>query len=235
MIPSLLPSGAVGVEAAEPEWGDDLFPAEAQLVADAVERRRREFAAGRHCARQALARLDGREPGAILVGPQREPLWPAGIVGSITHTVGYCAAAVAPATAEVRSFGIDAEPNARLADDLRDLICTPAEQAAHQRLRSIGGVDPGMLTFSAKESVYKAWFPLVRTWLDFLDVAVELAPSGRFAVELQRSAPAGALPADLSLEGRWAATDNLVFTVVVARPLVRTTRSAPAGRQPFGP
>jgi 4'-phosphopantetheinyl transferase EntD len=60
-----------------------LYPEEAVHVERAVEKRRRDFALGRACARRALAVLDDRPPTAILVGEERAPVWPEGIVGSI--------------------------------------------------------------------------------------------------------------------------------------------------------
>src|SRR3954466_8638481 len=82
------------------EWGDPkepsspLFPEELPLIASAVEKRRLEFGRGRQCARAALRRL-GVPDGPLPSGSQREPLWPAAAIGSITHTEGLCVAAVA--------------------------------------------------------------------------------------------------------------------------------------------
>ena len=89
-----------------------LRPDEARFVADAVDARRREFALGRSLAHEAL-RAIGAPAGPIEVGAHREPLWPAGTVGSITHCDGYVGAAVA-ARGDVRSVGVDAEPAAPL-------------------------------------------------------------------------------------------------------------------------
>lgn len=96
-ILSLLPHGAAGAEAFADGWVADMLPSEEALVARAVDKRRREFATGRDCARRALSQL-GWDEVPILAGPKREPLWPAGIVGSITHCPGYCAAIVARST-----------------------------------------------------------------------------------------------------------------------------------------
>ena len=97
MISEILPAG---VECAE-AFGDPpeaaLFPAEEALLARAVQKRRREFATGRHCARSALGAL-GVGPAPILPGQAGAPQWPSGIVGSITHCAGYRAAAVARAS-----------------------------------------------------------------------------------------------------------------------------------------
>src|SRR5690349_17676802 len=70
------------------EW---LDAGEAALVARGADKRRREFAGGRACARRALAALDAPSA-ALLVAAERAPAWPAGWVGSITHAAGYCGA-----------------------------------------------------------------------------------------------------------------------------------------------
>src|SRR5438132_715206 len=118
----LVPVRVVVVEATQAEWDSQLLPEEARLVATAVGRRRREFAAGRACARLALGRL-GFPEAPLLSGPDRAPVWPEAAVGSITHCPGYCAAAVARRGA-VRSLGIDAE----LHQPLRD-----ADARSHRR------------------------------------------------------------------------------------------------------
>src|SRR5690242_4153856 len=95
VIEQLLPAGVAAAEEFQDRLDAALFPAEAAQIQGAVEARRREFATGRHCARQALAAL-GVPATPLLSGGHREPLWPAGVVGSITHCTGYRAAAVAP-------------------------------------------------------------------------------------------------------------------------------------------
>ena len=89
-------------------------------VANAVEVRRREFVTARRCAREALAKL-GHAPVPIRSGPMREPQWPAGMVGSITHTIGFRAAAIAP-RGVLASVGIDTEHNARLPVGIEESI-----------------------------------------------------------------------------------------------------------------
>lgn len=95
MIETLLPASAVAVEAFADVPGEAPYPGEEDLVAKAVEGRRREFITARRCARSALATLGSPASGPIRPGPRREPLWPTGVVGSITHCAGYRAAAVA--------------------------------------------------------------------------------------------------------------------------------------------
>ena len=105
----LLPPAAVVVEAFSDDPGDLPFAGEEHLITDAVNGRRREFVTARRCARQALTAL-GLPATAIPAGPDRQPQWPSGVAGSITHCPGYRAAAVAMGT-EVASLGIDAEPH----------------------------------------------------------------------------------------------------------------------------
>jgi 4'-phosphopantetheinyl transferase EntD len=124
--------------------------------------RRREFRIGRALAREALARL-GVTDHALLPAATREPRWPAGIVGSMTHGDGICAVAIA----ESRLFsglGIDIERIGRIDDSIAETVCTPDER---NEARDAGQLS---LSFSAKESVFKAIFPTTRHFLDFQDV-----------------------------------------------------------------
>ncbi len=106
MIEAILPPAVRAAESLGDEEPPPPLGAEAELVARAVEKRRREFAGGRDCARRALAAL-GIAPLAILSGERGEPLWPEGVVGAITHCAGYRGSAVARA-GEVAALGIDA-------------------------------------------------------------------------------------------------------------------------------
>lgn len=203
LIGPLLPRGVVTVEASASVSTDVLFPEELALVRRAVPKRRVEFATTRWCARQALAEL-GVTPAAILSGPDREPVWPEGIVGSMTHCRGYHAAAVAHAAA-ARSIGIDAEPDEPLPKGTLELISLPAERA---QLEALWGPHLDRLLFSAKESVYKTWFPLARRWLAFGDAHITLRSDGSFDVELTASGPLNAL------SGRWRASSGFIVTAI---------------------
>jgi 4'-phosphopantetheinyl transferase EntD len=173
LLADLVPARAVAAETRVDEAEADLFPAEEALLARAVPKRRREFTAGRVCARRAMARL-GVAPAPLLAGPNREPLWPAGLVGSITHCEGYRAAVVAR-TGDLLSIGIDAEPNGPTPDGVLERIALPAEISW---VRAAARVEPEVhwdrLLFCAKESVYKTWFPLAGSWLGFEDALITL-------------------------------------------------------------
>lgn len=154
-----------------------LFPQEAEVVAGAVAAKRRESATVRHCARTALARI-GVAPGPILPtgeGPRwahRAPRWPDGVAGSMTHCDGYRAAAVARRAA-VAAVGVDAEPNVPVPGGVLELIALPEERETLARLTAAdSSVAWDRLLFSAKESVFKAWFPLTGRWLDFRECVI---------------------------------------------------------------
>ncbi|MEV5486432.1 4'-phosphopantetheinyl transferase superfamily protein [Streptomyces bobili] len=184
MIEELLPETVIAVEAhgedGVREFGDGpLYPQEEALVARAVAKRRREFTLVRSCARRAMEKL-GVPPQAVLPGERGAPTWPAGLAGSMTHCDGYAAAALVRA-GDLASLGIDAEPHQPLPDGVLSAIALPAER---ERLRRLAADRPDVhwdrLLFSAKESVYKAWFPLTRKWLDFseADIEIEAGPAG---------------------------------------------------------
>jgi 4'-phosphopantetheinyl transferase EntD len=87
VIEEIVPKSAACAEAFGGSPGTGLFPEEITLVARATEKRRREFTAGRECARAALAGL-GLAAVPILRGYRGAPQWPDGVVGSITHCPG---------------------------------------------------------------------------------------------------------------------------------------------------
>ena len=157
----------------EPEAG--LFPEEAAQIVNAVLSRRQQFTAGRVLARRAWQRL-GQAPTPLPSDEQRVPRWPSGIVGTITHTHAWCAAAVARAS-DVRGLGADVEAATPLDVGLWSRVCRPEE-------RSFLGAHPGeaggllaKAIFSAKESIYKALYPEVRVFLDFQAMHIELEPA----------------------------------------------------------
>lgn len=173
MLAHLLPRDVAVVEAIGHPADAALLPAEAAALGPVARRRLHEFTVARSCGRRALARL-GLPITPILRGPHREPVWPPGVVGSITHRAGYHAAAVAR-RARIATIGIDAEVHERLPAGVLDLVTLPQER---ERLEALPRMDVhwDRVLFSAKESVYKAWFPITGRWLGFEDTLVVLEP-----------------------------------------------------------
>ena len=170
-----------------------LHPDEAACVARAAPQRIAEFAAGRACARAALAQLEIRDF-ALRMGPDREPLWPQGIAGSITHTAQFCGAVVARG-APARLLGVDAEHRTALRPELWRHITTAEERSWLETLEPDCGRQMAALLFSAKESFFKCQYPRTRQWLGFNDVSVRVEGQSfqvlpRAAVKLQELAAA---------------------------------------------
>jgi 4'-phosphopantetheinyl transferase EntD len=188
---------------------DPLFPEEETLVRRAVSKRRNEFALSRTCARRALTNL-GVAPCSILSTSDRAPIWPPGIVGSITHCHSYTAAAVC-SDLQFRSVGIDAEINQPLPAGVLTLIALPSEQLAISQLPD-QVICWDRLLFSAKECIFKAWFPIARRWLDFRDAAVTIDPvRGTFVAELLIADP----PTGKWLNGRFGLSGSHLLSAIL--------------------
>ena len=224
MIADLLPETVVSVEAFGDEGAREfadapLYPEEEALVARAVDKRRREFTVVRACARRAMDKL-GVPPQPVLPGERGAPRWPDGLTGSMTHCADYCAAALVRA-ADLASLGIDAEPHEPLPRGVLGAVALPAES---ERLRGLAADRPEVhwdrLLFSAKESVYKAWFPLTRTWLDFSEADIDVSggpagpADGTFRARLLVPGPVVGGRRLGHFEGTWTVRHGLVATAV---------------------
>jgi 4'-phosphopantetheinyl transferase EntD len=165
----------------------DLLSGELKLVARAGESRQSEFSTGRVLARQLLQNLNVTDF-ELLRDDDRVPRWPAGIVGSISHTKDLCVVAVAYER-DFRRLGVDVEPDAPVSAGIERRVCTPSE---------ISWLDEGPLAdrrhrcrmiFSVKEAVYKAFYPELREFWGFQDVGVILdLTEQRFVATLPASA-----------------------------------------------
>jgi enterobactin synthetase component D len=141
----------------------------------AVPKRQREFIAGRLCAREAMRTLalDGSDA-PLGTGANREPLWPDGVVGALTHFDGFAAAAVAR-RADYRGIGIDGERLIKPAT-ADNVAATIAPRGELDRLVAATGLPRLLvltLAFSAKESLFKCLFPTVQRYFDFADAELE--------------------------------------------------------------
>ncbi len=200
----------IGVGVSDPKAPDGtLWPAEEAAIARAVPKRVLEFTAGRTAARAAMADI-GHDPCPIPMAPDRAPIWPDTLIGSIAHCDSACIAAVAPAD-QFRALGIDIEAATPLADDLWDTICAPSERSW---LNSQPSDQRGLLAkviFSAKESVYKAQYPLTGTLIGFEAVEILISgPQAVFSASFPR--PVGLTPRGLELSGRFAQVQDVLIT-----------------------
>jgi 4'-phosphopantetheinyl transferase EntD len=215
MLKMILPADVESEECFGEASGGLLFPEEEKIIAHAVEARRREYAAVRSCARACLERLS-YAPVPIMPGIEGAPMWPAGVQGSMTHCAGYAAAAVG-LLPRISAIGIDAEPDAPLPDGVLDLVATPAERDRHAGTQlEPTGLNWDRLLFSAKEAVYKAWFPLVGEWLDHQEAEIVIDPQdGTFAAFLARDGLIVDGRQVRRLHGRWVRKRGILVTAVV--------------------
>lgn len=197
---------------------EEILTEERACVKTMAGKRRREFAAGRVGARKALAQAGVRH-WPLLKGAQGEPLWPPGIVGSISHCDVYCAVAVA-STASVQGLGLDLERTDELQEELWPWFCTRSELERIRRLPSGQRQEHAALIFSAKECMYKYQYPLTRHWLDFPDVVIHLDERcQRFEACLE---PAGQGGGPVHYGGRFAVWGQYVITALAIKPAGRT-------------
>jgi 4'-phosphopantetheinyl transferase EntD len=228
VIEKILPPYVVSADLFEDPPGASLFPEEERVILQAVEKRRKEFTTARLCARRAMGEL-GVPPAPVLPGPRGEPGWPSGVVGSMTHCLGY-RGAVLGRSDDVTTIGIDAEPNDVLSEGVLEVISLPAERKHLQELsRRDGGVCWDRLFFSAKESVYKAWFPLTGRWLDFEEAHLEIDPErGAFSARLLVPGPRVNGSEVKGFSGRWLAGAGLLLTAIVVPTATVAARTSPS-------
>ena len=189
--PSLAGSLPRDISVADSELGplEELIEEARQLgfslpaaLENAIDKRRREYLAGRISAGHALRQLLGPDAseGQIVGDDDDVPRWPEGVVGSISHGAGFGFAAVAAAD-RYRGLGVDVERvvSARQAGRLGARVLNEREMSLRQE--GAGGLTEAemfTLVFSAKESAYKALFPRYRQVLGFSDVELERREAG---------------------------------------------------------
>ena len=177
-------------------------------------KRAAEFAAGRRCASQAL-RDAGSTFADVGVGAMREPLWPPGFVGSISHSTLRALAAVSPERA-LRSIGVDVEA---IFDDgsMREAAPLAMSQRERDLPTPLTAEEHATAIFSFKESLYKCLYPLTRTFFDFGGAEVEaLTGAGAIRVRLLRDL-AGAFARGAVFDGRYALSAGHVYTALELR------------------
>ena len=210
---------------ATPEmYEESLLQEEAIAIGGAIATRRREYAAGRAAARQALSKL-GIPPGPIVTQHDRTPKWPAGIVGSISHCSGCCVAVVAR-SARTSGLGIDVENATPLPDEIMRMVCCDEERQGLEILGALGG----KLAFCAKEAFYKCYYPMTKAFLDFSDVLVRFSlgrdrEAGLFSIAITNP-DRPRLPEADRVTGRWFVAPGHVLAGVSCAPQVATREPA---------
>lgn len=217
---TLLPAAVATVELAGAGDPALLLTEERVLRARATPARIAEFAAGRFCARRAVARF-GIVDCPIGAHDDHRPRWPQSLTGSITHTEAFSAAAVGDRR-RFLAIGIDAERIGGVSPDLWSRVLRSSEREWLERLPTAVQATVATLLFSAKEAFYKCQYEITRQWLDFHDVTIDcfgdnrnreglaVRPAGRVRLFEQGCGPVFV---------RYAVSRGLVLTAVaIAAP-----------------
>ena len=190
-----------------------LFPEELGYIAHAVAKRRAEFGTVRVCARRALEEL-GIPSCALVPSSHGVPQWPAGIVGSMSHTDDVCAVGVTSASS-VLAVGIDVEQDTALDSDLEDLICNASERTWIRQQDPALRHRLGKLFFSAKEAAFKCHFARTKALVDFLDLhlAIDMRKQVFRVAGIEASVELGS--GNEEILGRFGYTARHLLTVAV--------------------
>jgi 4'-phosphopantetheinyl transferase EntD len=139
------------------------------------------------------------------------------VVGSISHCTWISAAVVGYAGKSVLSLGIDVEEHRPLPIGAARLVLNDHEQRWIGQHRE-DAVHWDTLLFSAKESILKAWSPLMGNWPTFQQILVALDPiASTFSVDIV-GAPFGQTAEHLRCCGRFVVGTEMVRTIVTVHP-----------------
>ncbi|MDJ0630861.1 MAG: 4'-phosphopantetheinyl transferase superfamily protein [Rhodobacter sp.] len=180
-----------------------------------VPRRRAEYLAGRIAAGAALASL-GEALHDVPPDADRVPVWPGGIHGSISHSRRHAACVLSRGYPVI---GVDIEDIVQ-GDSLSAILETAMTAPERGLITAEGRPDPRLATlvFSAKEAVYKALFPHVRTFFGFEALRLEQAPlAGTLRLRLQTTL-SPEFAAGTIFEPDWRATSERVLTWLALAP-----------------
>ncbi len=223
-IAALFPDTVSSAEVDPSLLREVIYPEEEALVHEAHPKRRQTFIAGRVCARRVLAEL-GITDSPLLIGNNRAPLWPEGIVGSIAHTEK-CCGVVAARQEAVASLGLDIESQSRMHSGLWSEMCNPEELSWLETVPHAERQAMATVIFSAKESLYKCQHPLSSCWVGFMDAAISINRKAstfdaRFLIDIDDYFRKG-----YQLTGRFLLGTDLVYTGLTLPPSLLPTRSS---------
>ncbi|MGK5095128.1 4'-phosphopantetheinyl transferase superfamily protein [Deltaproteobacteria bacterium TL4] len=192
-----------------------VLPEELECIQQVTSVKRRwEFILGRHCAHQALGEGAGPPPPILKDPKTREPLWPAPFIGSITHAEDWGAAAVGRKS-WIRGVGLDIESVQReINPRIERIICVDQER---EWLSTFSGAEKDYylkLIFSAKESIFKCFYPQSRVYLGFHDACVTLAPSSNGFEFTLFKACGPSFPVGFRHQGNYQRQEHLILTAI---------------------
>jgi len=177
-------------------------------------KRSAEFSFGRYCAHRALSKFEMESVPILRIAETREPCWPESVRGSITHSEGFAAAAVGLAK-DVSGIGIDLESLSRVVDfNIRRHVCVDKEREFLESLPTEQANRYLRIIFSAKESIFKCFFPISQTYLYFQDAEIIIDENNsEFSFSLSKACT-GITSAGFQHSGRFSIKDDLLLTSI---------------------
>lgn len=208
--------GDIAVAATDPRSAHNrALPQESGPMARMAPIRQKAYTAGRCAAHHALRDL-GHPVAPVLMAPDRAPVWPKGLTGSISHSQTCCIAALGRVN-QVAALGVDVEEDSDLDHDLLTTVCTADERAWLSVLPQAQAGVMAKLIFSAKECAYKCQYPQSKTLFGFDALCVTPDPAcGQFEATFLFDIPH--FPVGTRLLGRFAIKDGLIITAMTIRP-----------------
>ena len=152
------------------DYAPELRSEEAQALGEVSSVRSQQFSSGRRSAHTAFGHLQIEDH--AIGRAERIPVWPPGVVGSISHSESLAGAAVGRSETYL-GMGFDLVPIAAVSEKVSQRLLLDSEL---KWVRDMGSGDWRTALFSAKESVYKAVNPVVGEYLGFRDVTVSVVP-----------------------------------------------------------
>lgn len=183
-----------------------------QSLTSSVIKRRAEYLAGRVAAQTLLIKEGNNKK--VALNHDRSPQWPAGWHGSISHTEKYATAVIAPQSTGF-NLGIDTENLIpKTLESTANVFTTETEQ----QFLVNSGIDYHLallITFSAKESLYKALYPVVKLFFGFESAIITQINSLHQTFTLQLTAPlADTFSAGDCFSGHYYFENNRVTTLI---------------------
>ena len=205
-----------------PTIATTLLPEEETLVAGATVRRRAQFAAGRDAARRVMAAM-GVPPIAVGQGTEGEPLFPAELRGSISHTREHAVALVGLADSYC-SLGVDLDDTRPLGDAAAAGVTWQSEISRIQRAMGFAERAAAQnFAFSAKEAIFKCQYPLtLNSKLGQLQARLLTSPDGAGVMSVEGwrvPAPTADILGRIVVSRSVIGSLSLALATVPARPL----------------
>ncbi|WP_374188772.1 4'-phosphopantetheinyl transferase family protein [Rhizobium rhizogenes] len=216
------------------KFTDPLWPGEADHVSAAVTVRKSEYVAARSAARRAMGEL-GLPLGSIGRSNTGAPVWPAGVIGSLSHGAGD-AIAVVGSRSNVLTLGIDLEAAIPLPEDIASGVIMPEDQVEAANLRLHHPKSWQMVIFSAKEAFYKAYHQYTAEFVDFGAIFLrfnldEAGYSGDFHC-IPRDDRLNSRGLLQHLSGRWLVHSGKIYTAMLASAAIENPTATTVGMSP---